>query len=133
MRSECIFGGLTPILHALSPLELAYCAAVLLLTFTLRCSLGFGGALGLPRLALVIRVQELGPAWSLGGVESAAASVGRGRRHVAGREFFGLLPGCALGVAAGLFFFEALDAVLLARALGAFIILYAIYSRCMST
>src|SRR5258708_33448736 len=42
-------------------------------------------------------------------------------------------PGCALGIAAGLFFFATLDAVLLARALGAFIILYAIYSLWMTT
>jgi uncharacterized membrane protein YfcA len=106
---------------------------VLLLNFTLRGSLGFGGALGLPLLALVIPVKVLAPAWSLVGIVSSAAIVGRGRKHVARREFLGLLPGCALGVAAGLFFFKALDAVLLARALGAFIILYAIYSLWMST
>jgi uncharacterized membrane protein YfcA len=107
--------------------------AVLRLNFTLRGSLGFGGALGLPLLALVIPVKVLAPAWSLVGIVSSAAIVGRGRRHVARREFLGLLPGCALGIAAGLFFFKALNAVLLARALGAFIILYAIYSLWMST
>jgi len=121
------------VIQDLSPLELAYCVAVLLLNFTLRGSLGFGGALGLPLLALVIPVKVLAPAWSLVGIVSSAAIVGRGRRHVARSEFLGLLPGCALGVAAGLFFFKALDAVLLARALGAFIILYAIYSLWMST
>jgi uncharacterized membrane protein YfcA len=121
------------VIQDLSPLELAYCVAVLLLNFTLRGSLGFGGALGLPLLALVIPVKVLAPAWSLVGIVSSAAIVGRGRKHVARREFLGLLPGCALGIAAGLFFFKTLDAVLLARALGAFIILYAIYSLWMST
>jgi hypothetical protein len=120
-------------IQELSPLELAYCVAVLLLNFTLRGSLGFGGALGLPLLALVIPVKVLAPAWSLVGIVSSAAIVGRGRSHVARREFLGLLPGCALGVLAGLFFFKTLDAVVLARALGAFIILYAIYSLWMST
>ncbi len=43
------------------------------------------------------------------------------------------MPGCALGVAAGLFLFKTLDAVLLARSLGAFVILYAIYSLWMTT
>jgi uncharacterized membrane protein YfcA len=121
------------VIQDLSPLELAYCVAVLLLNFALRGSLGFGGALGLPLLALVIPVKVLAPAWSLVGIVSSAAIVGRGRKHVARGEFLGLLPGCALGVAAGLFFFKALDAVILARALGAFIILYAIYSLWMST
>jgi len=125
---------MSPILiQDLSPLELSYCVAVLLFTFALRGSLGFGGAVGLPLLALVIPVKILAPAWSLVGIMSSAAIVGHGRRHVARREFLGLLPGCALGIAAGLFFFKTLDAAILARALGAFIILYAIYSLWMST
>ena len=106
---------------------------MLLFTFALRGSLGFGGAVGLPLLALVIPVKVLAPAWSLIGIVSSAAIIGRDREHVAKREFFRLLPGCALGISAGLFFFKTLDAVLLARSLGAFIILYAIYSLWMST
>ena len=117
----------------LSPLALAYCIAVLLLNFTLRGSLGFGGALGLPLLALALPVKVLAPAWSLVGIVSSVAIVGRGRRHVDRREFLGVLPGCALGILAGIFVFAALDAVLLARAFGAFIILYAAYSWWMST
>src|SRR5258708_3801784 len=58
--------------------ELVYCIVVLLFTFTLRGSVGFGGAIGLPLLALVI--------------------------------------------------VKTLDAVLLARALGVFVILYALYT-----
>ena len=115
-------------LQDLSPLELAYCLAVLLVNFMLRGSLGFGGALGLPLLALVLPVKVLAPAWSLVGIVSSAAIVGAGRRHVDRREYLGLMPGCALGVVAGLFVFKALDATLLARLLGGFIILYAAYS-----
>jgi uncharacterized membrane protein YfcA len=112
----------------LSPLALAYCVLVLLLNFTLRGSLGFGGALGLPLLALAIPVKVIAPAWSLIGIVSSVAIVGRGRRHIDWREFTGLLPGCALGIAAGLFIFKAVDTVTLGRALGAFIIAYAVYS-----
>ena len=111
----------------------AYCIAVLLFTFALRGGLGFGGAVGLPLLALVLPVKILAPAWSLVGIVSSAAIIGRDRKHVARREYLGLLPGCALGVAAGLFLFKTLDAVLLARSLGAFVILYAIYSLWMTT
>src|SRR6266705_274890 len=98
----------------------AYCIAVLLFTFALRGGLGFGGAVGLPLLALVLPVKILAPAWSLVGIVSSAAIIGRDRKHVARREYLGLLPGCALGVAAGLFLFKTLDAVLLARSLCAF-------------
>jgi uncharacterized membrane protein YfcA len=112
----------------LSPLALAYCIAVLLLNFVLRGSLGFGGALGLPLLALAIPVKVLAPAWSLVGIVSSAAIVGRGRKDVDWRELARLLPGCALGILAGLFVFKALDAVVLGRALGAFIIVYAAWS-----
>jgi hypothetical protein len=112
----------------LSPLALAYCVAVLLLNFVLRGSLGFGGALGLPLLALAIPVKVIAPAWSLIGILSSVAIVGHDRRHVAWAEFARLLPGCLLGIAAGIFVFKALDTVVLARALGVFIIAYAAYS-----
>jgi uncharacterized membrane protein YfcA len=121
------------LLLELSPLALAYCIAVLLLNFTLRGSLGFGGALGLPLLALAIPVKVIAPAWSLVGIVSSIAIAGHGRRHVDLREFVNLLPGCAVGILAGLFVFKALDTVLLARALGAFIIVYAAYSWWLST
>ena len=100
----------------LSPLALAYCAFVLLLNFTLRGSLGFGGALGLPLLALAIPVKVIAPAWSLIGIVSSMTIAGRGRAHIDWRQYLGLLPGCALGIVAGLFVFKALDATLLARA-----------------
>ena len=120
-------------IHDLSTLELAYCIAVLLFTFALRGSLGFGGSVGLPLLALVIPVKVIAPAWSLIGIVSSAAIIGHDRQHIDKVAFLRLLPGCALGIAAGLFFFATLDAVLLARALGAFIILYASYSLWMTT
>src|SRR3954466_3347150 len=117
----------------LSGPELAYCIAVLLFTFALRGSLGFGGSIGLPLLALVLPVKVIAPAWSLVGIVSSVAIIGHDRKHVDKRAFLGLLPGCALGILAGLFLFATLDAVLLARVLGAFIILYAMYSLWMST
>jgi hypothetical protein len=61
------------VIQDLSALELTYCIAVLLFTFALRGSLGFGGAVGLPLLALVIPVKILAPAWSLVGIVSSAA------------------------------------------------------------
>lgn len=108
--------------------ELLYCIAVLLFTFGLRGTVGFGGSVGMPLLALVLPVKVLAPAWSLIGIVSSAAIIGHDRQYVDRRAFLGLLPGCAIGVAAGLFVFKALDAIVLARALGGFVIAYAFYS-----
>src|SRR3954469_5710614 len=115
-------------MESLSGFELAYCVVVLLLTFTLRGSVGFGGAIGMPLFALVLPVKVIAPAWSLIGIFSSIAILGRDRRHIARGTFLRFLPGCALGVVAGLFLFKAFDAALLARALGVFVILYASYS-----
>jgi uncharacterized membrane protein YfcA len=121
------------LLLGLSPWELAYGVAVLLFTFGLRGSLGFGGSVGLPLLALVIPVKVLAPAWSLIGIVSSATIIGRDRKHVSMADFLGLMPGCLLGVLAGLFVFKTLDAALLARALGGFVLLYACYTAWMAT
>src|SRR3954468_10368857 len=82
----------------------------------------------MPLLALVLPVKVIAPAWSLIGILSSAAILGRDRRHIARASFVRFLPGCALGVLAGVFLFKAFDAALLARALGVFVILYASYS-----
>ena len=112
----------------LSTGELAYCVVVLLFTFTLRGSIGFGGSVGMPLLALVLPVKTIAPAWSLIGILSSVAIIGKDRRHVDMRAYWGLLPGCGLGVLAGLYLFTRFDAQLLARALGVFVILYALYT-----
>ena len=116
----------------LSTAELAWCMGVLLLTYALRGSVGFGGAIGLPLLALVLPVKVLAPAWTLIGIVSSAAILGKDRRHIDWPAWRAFLPACALGVAAGLFLFKALDATLLARALGGFVIAYAGYSFWLS-
>ena len=113
---------------ALSPLELAYCAAVLLLAYGLRGSTGFGGAVGMPLLALVLPIKALVPVWTLLGFTSSVAILGRDRRHVSRRAFVEFIPWCLLGIAIGLYFFKTLDARTLARGLGVLVLGYAIYS-----
>jgi uncharacterized membrane protein YfcA len=115
-------------LTSLSPLELAYCAAVMLLAYGLRGSTGFGGAVGMPLLALVIPIKTLVPMWTLLGFASSVAILGRDRRHVARDDFVAFIPWCLLGVAVGLYFFKTLDAHTLARGLGVLVLSYAGYS-----
>jgi len=116
------------VIASLAAGELAYCFAVLLFSYSLRGSSGFGSAIGMPLLALVIPVKVLAPAWTLLGVASSIAILGRDRNQVAIREFGSIAPWCAVGVAGGLYFFAALDSQTLARALGLFILIYAAHS-----
>jgi uncharacterized membrane protein YfcA len=92
----------------------------------LRGSTGFGGAVGMPLLALVIPMKVLVPVWTLLGFASSLAVLGRERRHVALREFVAFVPWCLAGVAVGLYFFAQLDARSLARGLGVLVLLYAL-------
>ena len=112
---------------SLSPIELSYCAIVLLLAYGLRGSTGFGGAAGMPLLALVVPIKILVPVWTLLGFASSLAIIGKDRRHVAVKELVPFIPWCLLGVAAGLYFFATLDARTLARGLGLLVLGYAAY------
>ena len=112
----------------LSPFEFAYCAVVMLLAYGLRGSTGFGGAVGLPLLALVIPMKLLVPVWTLLGFASSLAILGRDRRHIARSEFLAFLPWCLAGIAGGLYLFKTLDSHTLARGLGVLVLCYAAYS-----
>jgi uncharacterized membrane protein YfcA len=110
---------------ALSPVELAYCAAVIFAAYALRGSTGFGAMIGMPLLALVLPMKALVPVWTLMGFTSSAAILGRDRRHVARDAFVAFIPWCLLGIAIGLYFFTRLDSHMLARALGVLVMVYA--------
>jgi len=113
---------------SLSPSALAYCFCVLLLAYALRGSSGFGSALGMPLLALVIPVKVLAPAWTLLGIASSIAILGRDRAHVARGELMRFIPWCALGIAIGIYWFQALDSNVLAQVLGVVLLGYGAYS-----
>ncbi len=113
---------------ALSPLQLAYCVVALLLAYGLRGSTGFGGALGMALLVVVIPFKIMVPAWTLLSIASSIAILGHDRRHIAWRDVIPFLPWCMLGIAIGLYFFTTLEANTLARALGVVVFFYAGYS-----
>jgi len=114
-------------METLSRFEIAYCIVVVLLSFGLRGSTGFGGAVGMPLLALVIPLKVLVPVWTLLGVTSSVAILGHDRDYVARRDFVAFIPWCIGGVGIGVYFFTLLDSHMLARGLGALILAYAGY------
>lgn len=110
---------------SLSAFELAYCALVLLMAYGLRGSTGFGGSVGMPLLALAVPIKILVPAWTLLGLASSLAIIGKDRKHVDLKKLLLFIPWCALGVVVGLYFFTTLESRTLLRALGVMVLGYA--------
>jgi uncharacterized protein len=112
----------------LSALDIVYCGVVLVLSYAVRGSTGFGSAAAMPLMGLVVPLKILVPLWTLLGIVSSATILGRDRRHVSRGDILPLLPTCLLGVAIGLYFFKTLDVRTLTRGLGLLVIAYGLYS-----
>lgn len=113
---------------ALTPLEAGYCMLVLVASYALRGSTGFGGFAAMPLLALVIPLKVLVPVWTLLTISSSATLFGRDRKQVSMALILRILPSCTLGIAIGLYLFKVLDAALLARGLGVLVTGYGFYA-----
>ena len=70
---------------------------------------GFGAAVAMPLLALVVPLKILVPAWTLTGIVAGVALMGEDRKHVAWNEMVKLVPGCMVGIAVGLYVFTHLS------------------------
>lgn len=97
-------------------------------SYALRGSTGFGAAAAMPLLALVVPLKVLIPAWTLIGLVASVTLFSRDRHHIAWGDIARLVPTCLIGVLAGLYLFTVLDSSVLARALGALVLLYGLHS-----
>lgn len=113
---------------ALTVLEAGYCILVLVASYALRGSTGFGGFAAMPLLALVIPLKVLVPVWTLLTISSSATLFGKDRKHVSMALILRILPSCTLGIALGLYLFKVLDAALLTRGLGVLVSAYGLYA-----
>jgi uncharacterized membrane protein YfcA len=112
----------------LSTPEWGYCAVVLVASYALRGSTGFGGFAAMPLLALVIPMKVLVPVWTLLTISSSATLFGKDRKHVSLPMILRILPSCTLGILLGLWLFKTLDAAWLSRGLGALVSSYGLYA-----
>lgn len=105
-----------------------FAAAVVLAAYTVRGIAGFGsGLIAIPLLALSFPLTLVVPLVVL---LDFAGSLGQGFRNralVAWRDLAPLLPFTALGVLAALYLLDTLDAAVLRRSLGVFVLGYALY------
>jgi uncharacterized protein len=115
-------------MEQLSVWQLLFCATVVTVAFAVRGGTGFGGgAIAVPLLALVFPVPVTVPVVT---VLNMLSSVGHGIadwRHIVWRVIWRVLPGSLAGVLAGLYMLTLFDPQPLARALGVFVVLYALY------
>lgn len=108
--------------------EQLYCIIVLVASYALRGSTGFGGFAAMPLLALVIPMKVLVPVWTLLTISSSATLFGKDRRHVSLPMILRILPSCTLSILLGLYLFKTLDAAWLTRGLGALVSGYGLHA-----
>jgi len=115
-------------MESLSEWQLLFCAVVVTVAFAVRGGTGFGGgAIAVPLLALVFPLPVTVPVVT---VLNMLSSIGHGIsdwRHIVWRVIWRVLPGSLAGVLAGLYVLTLFDPQPLARALGIFVVLYALY------
>lgn len=116
-------------LDSLSVLQVAVTALIIAVAYFFRGVTGFGsGLISIPLLALMLPLTIVVP---IVGLLDYLAAVGHGikdRRNIQWHDVLPLIPFFIIGVATALFIFKYVDPVLLSKILGAFIILFALYT-----
>jgi uncharacterized membrane protein YfcA len=116
----------------LESISLAYWlfgTVVLTAAYFVRGVAGFGsGLIAIPLLALVLPLTLVVPLVVFLDYVASASHGLKDRASIQWRQIFPLLPFTAVGVLAGLYLFKTIDQVLLANALGVFVLLYALYT-----
>jgi len=109
--------------------QLSGVAAVLAIAYFVRGVAGFGsGLIAVPTLALLLPLQTVVPLVVLLDYVASASQGAANRQDVRWREIFPLVPFSLIGVVLALFVLTRSDAEILLHALGAFVILFALYT-----
>ena len=114
-------------MEALTPLQLAYVALILVMSFAVRGSAGFGG-LNAPLLMVALPAKMVVPALAFLGVVSSGAIVVRDYRHIDWNAVWRTLPYGLAGTVLGLWLFDRLDADAIEKGLGAFLLAYGLFA-----
>lgn len=114
---------------SLSFLGFAFYAVVLIGAFAVRSAAGFGaGLIAVPMLAFVLPVSTAVAVAAIFTTITAAGQVGRDWRQIAWQQFILLSVYTVIGLGLGFYFLQTSDEKTLRRGLGAFLVLYSIYS-----
>ena len=120
---------MSALLESLTTLEWVLTMLILVAAYLVRGIAGFGsGLIAIPLLAQFLPLVVVVP---MIGLLDYIASSGHGLKHrqaIAWREILPLLPFTLLGVGTALYLFYTIDGELLRKALGVFVMLYALYT-----
>lgn len=108
-----------------------YSLALFILTvaYTFRGITGFGsGLISTPLLALFLPLTFVIPFISILDITASLTHVIHTRQHISWKTILKAIPFAFIGVPVGLYVLKSIDTVILVKALGIFIIIFAIYS-----
>lgn len=116
-------------LESLSIVHLLLAALIITVAYVVRGIAGFGsGLISIPLLALLLPLSVVVPMIGLLDYIAATAHGAKHRKDAQWRDIIPLLPFTLMGVLAALYLFKTVDAHLLRKALGGFVVLYGVYS-----
>ncbi len=112
----------------LDPYNSVYAGLVVFIAYLVRGVAGFGsGLIAVPLLALQFPLAVIVPVVVLLDYVGSASQGIKNCAHIAWREQLPLIPFTLMGVAEGILLLTAVTAAVLGKALGGFIIIYAVY------
>lgn len=116
-------------IESLSYTHYSLALSILIVAYTFRGVTGFGsGLIATPLLALFLPLTFVIPFISILDITASLTHVIHTRQHIAWKTIAKAVPYAFIGVPIGLFVLKSVDTLLLVKALGVFIILFAIYS-----
>lgn len=116
-------------IDSLSTTQTSLALTILIIAYTFRGITGFGsGLIATPLLALFLPLTFVIPFISILDISASFTHVIHTRQHIAWKTIAKAIPFAFIGVPIGLFVLKSIDTLILVKALGIFIILFAIYS-----
>lgn len=118
-------------MQALSPIELAFFSFIIILSYAIRGSAGFGGVT-VPLLVYLLPLKIVVPVVTFLGVISSCAIFASDRKYIDWKALLRVAPATLAGALIGLYFFSSLDQRTLTRALGVVIAAYGVYALALT-
>lgn len=116
-------------IDSLSVTQYSLALSILIIAYTFRGVTGFGsGLIATPLLALSFPLTFVIPFISILDMTASLTHVMHTRQHISWKVILRAIPFAFIGVPIGLFVLRNIDTLILMKALGIFIILFAIYS-----
>ena len=113
----------------ISLIEILFSVFIITLAYVIRGISGFGsGLVAIPLLALMFPLTIVVPVISLLDYMSASSHGFKHRSNISWRSILPLMPFTLIGIVSALYLFKTVDDDLLGKALGVFILLFALYS-----